>query len=143
MERPQTRLPASQREADPTDMVAVDRVEFGMSMLPCLQLVAPVGMSVEDQDTWVEAAYMALAGIPIGLLKRGAMAAMHKADHHSKIIPAIVAEVQSAWDWRRRNQALERPTALPAPIETAEERKEREEVAKLMDGLVRKLSANA
>lgn len=141
---PQMRLPASQREADPFDVVAVDRPEFVTSVMPCLQLVAPVGMTGEEQDTWFEAAFVALQGIPIGLLKRGALAAMRTADHHSKIVPAIIAEVRGAWDTRKRLHSSGRPQpALPAPMETAEEKAERLEVAALMDGLVRKLSANA
>lgn len=72
-------------------------------------------MGVAEQRTWLEAAYKALAGIPIALLQRGATAAMRKADHPSKIIPAIIAEVGETWE--RRRQSHPQP-ALPAPVET-------------------------
>lgn len=128
---------------DITDLLPVSRQEFATELVPCLALTSGIGMTSEDQRAWLNAAYKALDGIPIALLRRGAAVAMGKADHPSKIVPAIMAEIQGTWDWRRRTRAAIRPTALPAPRETAEEKAEREEVAKLMDGLVRKLSANA
>lgn len=87
-------------------------------LVPCLELVAPVGMTMEDRDTWFEASMKALAGIPIGLLQRGALAAMHTADHHSKVVPAIMAEISEAWARRKRLAApvadVQAP-ALPEP----------------------------
>ncbi len=59
-------------------------------------------MDEDSQDTWFEAARIALDGIPIGLLQRGAEAAMQKADHPSKVVPAIMAEISEAWARRRR-----------------------------------------
>lgn len=141
--RSQTRPPVSQREGDPFDVVAVDRREFIPVVLPCLQLVAPVGMSGEEQDLWFEAAFKALDGIPIGLLKRGAMHAMRVADHHSKIVPAINKEVGESWDRRRRNAA---PLVHPALVDRSHkksERQERPEVGALMTELLRKLEAKA
>jgi hypothetical protein len=136
---PATRLPVSQREADTLDLVPVNREEFIPVLLPCLQLVAPVGMGLEEQDLWFEAAYKALDGIPIALLKRGAEAAMRKADHPAKIVPAIHAEIGETWNWRKTVKPRPMP-ALPAPVETDDERREREEVAKLMGDLAKKLS---
>jgi hypothetical protein len=63
-------------------------------------------MSQPDQDAWFEAAFIALAGIPIGLLRRGVKVAMLKADHPSKIIPAISAEIDDSWKWRRENRPV-------------------------------------
>jgi hypothetical protein len=130
--------------ADITDLQPVSRPEFAAEIVPCLALTSGIGMSQEDQRNWLNAAYKALDGIPIALLKRGAAVAMGKADHPSKIVPAIIAEVRDAWAWRKRHNAAPQYTpALPAPIETAEEKAEREEVAALMAGLARKLEANA
>jgi hypothetical protein len=134
----------SSREADIQDLVPVSRPEFIVEVGPCLALASGVGMSNADQQVWLEAAYKALAGIPIALLKRGAAAAMARADHPSKIVPAIIAEVRESWEWRKRNQAAPRyQPALPKPIETAEEKAEREEVAAMMARLAKRLEANA
>lgn len=94
--------------------------EFISILTPCLNLVAPVGMDVDTQDAWLESATMVLADIPVDLLRRGASAAMKVADHHSKIVPAIIAEVERL---RASDRHVERvwqgadnaPQALPAP----------------------------
>jgi hypothetical protein len=116
---PSTQRSVSLREADPTDLRPVSRAEFASAVAPCLQLVAPVGMDLESQDTWMEAAFKALDGIPIGLLKRGCEAAMRQADHPSKIVPAIIAEVKETWDGRKRLSQSYFPynpqPALPEP----------------------------
>ncbi len=96
---------------------ATDR-EFITILTPCLQLVAPVGMSLDAQDMWFEAARMALAQFPASLLKRGAQHAMMNADHPSKIVPLIVKEIAPALEQRKRlaRGRDDKPhTALPAP----------------------------
>lgn len=113
-----TQPSAFSRAADHTDLAPCSDDEMLMELVPCLELVAPVGMAMEDRDTWFEAAMKALAGMPIGLLQRGAAAAMLKADHHAKVVPAIMAEVSDAWERRKRlaQPALgPRTPALPAP----------------------------
>jgi len=99
-------------------------------------------MSHEAQDAWFEAAWVALDGIPIGLLQRGCRAAMRTADHHSKIVPAIMQEIGTAWENRRRlaTSATERPRALPPAVDPKAE-EERREVGKLMRNLVKRLEA--
>lgn len=104
---------------DVHDLTPVDRGEFFEAVAPCLTLAAGVGMSQADQDAWLEAAFQALEGIPIALLHRGARAAMHKAEHPSKIIPAITAEIGDAWRWRRENPASAPQIAGPRPSRTA------------------------
>ncbi len=91
----------SSRMADITDLIPVSRAEFAAEITPCLALTSGVGMKGEDQRTWLNAAYKALDGIPITLLKRGAAHALKVADHPSKIVPAIIAEVADDWKWRR------------------------------------------
>lgn len=101
-------------------------------------------MSPEDQRVWLNAAYRALDGIPIKLLKRGAATAMAKADHPSKIVPAIMAEVREDWDWRKRHAAPHRPTPSAPMLErhpvSPEERKE---VGAMMRGLIQRLESTA
>jgi hypothetical protein len=101
------------RLADIHDLQPVSRGEFFSEIAPCLTLAAGVGMSQPDQDAWFEAAFIALAGIPIGLLRRGVKAAMLKSDHPSKIIPTIIAEVGESWKWRRENRPA--PMAIVGP----------------------------
>lgn len=112
-------LPSDSRlAADYRDLKPASDDQFITTLLPCLQLVAPVGMDEDSQDTWFEAARIALNGIPIGLLQRGAEAAMQKADHPSKVVPAIMAEISWAWARRKRLAApvadVQAP-ALPEP----------------------------
>ncbi|KQN12018.1 hypothetical protein [Sphingomonas sp. Leaf28] len=108
----------SKLAADYRDLKPASDDQFITTLLPCLQLVAPVGMDEDSQDTWFEAARIALDGIPIGLLQRGAEAAMQKADHPSKVVPAIMAEISEAWARRKRLAApvaAARSNALPEP----------------------------
>lgn len=95
-----------------TDLVPVSRQEFAAEIVPCLSLTSGVGMKDEDQRVWLNAAYKALDGIPIKLLKRGAAAAMLRADHPSKIVPTIMAEIGEDWAWRKK-------AVLPSEIRVA------------------------
>lgn len=102
----------------------VSRADFATELVPCLSLTSGVGMKAEDQRIWLNAAYKALADVPLDLLKRGCAAAMRTADHPSKIVPAIRAEVDSAMQAIRASERAYRAifqgtdhdrTALPAP----------------------------
>lgn len=127
--------------ANPTDLIPVTRVEFAAEMAPCLELVAPTGMDEDRKRSWLNAAYKALDGIPIALLKRGAAAAMAKADHPAKIVPVIMREVQEDWDWRRRYvQPVVRHTA-PEPRRFS--RSDAREIGPLMANLARDLRRSA
>ncbi|PZU75568.1 MAG: hypothetical protein DI530_15045 [Sphingomonas sp.] len=93
-------------------------------MAPCLTLTGGVGMTRDARREWYAAAYRAMDGIPADLLRRGAAVAMSKADHPSKIVPAIMAEIGAAWGARRNGAAAlaaiwagadNSPFALPAP----------------------------
>lgn len=129
--------------ANLTDLVPVSRAEFAAELTPCLALVSGVGMSQSDQRVWLNAAYKALDGIPIALLKRGCAAAMRTADHPSKIVPAILAEVRETWAWRRNAASPVMRAALAPHAETDERRAEKREISGLMDDLVKRLSAAA
>lgn len=111
---PPTRPQGGWNGAAPTDQ------QFITILMPCLALVAPVGMSLETQDAWLEAATLALADVPLNMLRRGAAVAMKAVDHHSKIVPAILGEVNRLREaeravarvWQGADNA---PAALPAP----------------------------
>lgn len=116
--RPSTQqLASSHGAALPSlyDVEPADEVEFITILTPCLQLVAPVGMSEDAQDTWFEAARLALARFPASLLQRGAGHAMMHADHPSKIVPLIVKEIGPALEQRQRiARGRAEPVAAPA-----------------------------
>lgn len=134
----------SSRMASLTDLIRVDRAEFAAELTPCLALTSGVGMSPDDQRTWLNAAYKALDGIPIKLLKRGAAAAMAKADHPSKIVPAIMVEVREDWDWRKRHAAARQPQPATPMLDRHDvSPEERKEVGAMMRSLVQRLEASA
>lgn len=96
--------------------------EFISIITPCFSLVAPVGMTGEAQDIWLESATIALADIPVDLLRAGTKAAMSTADHPSKIVPAIIKEVdrlRASHNRTASNRVWEgadnAPNVLPAP----------------------------
>lgn len=118
-----------------SEVTRIDAPTFAAELTPCLSLASGVGMSREDRREWLNAAYKAIGHYPIDLLKAGAAVAMRIADHPSKIIPAIVAEVQPVLDRQRAAQgrinaiwqgAENGPYALPAP---GQERPTGDEVA--------------
>lgn len=127
--------------SDINDLVPVSPEEFANEVTPCLSLASGVGMSRQDQRVWLNAAYRALDGIPIALLKRGCDTAMKTADHPSKIVPAIIGAVQSDWDWRKSHR---RPLTIMNDVaergEVAPE--ERAKVAQTMGQLLAKMQAN-
>jgi len=94
----------------PANLQPASLPEFIQALTPCLQLCAPVGMSLEDRDTWFDAAFMAIGHLPPDILRDAARAAMRKADHPAKIVPAIMAEAEDRVEMRRQSN---RYTALP------------------------------
>ena len=123
-----------------TNLTPASDAEFITTLMPCLQLVAPVGMSAEAQDMWFEAARMALADVPADLLKRGAVEAMQTADHPSKVVPAIMKAVRDSLEMRRQTARYRRPEPEPLALEKHEvPEDERKEVAALVAKLVNSL----
>jgi len=57
-------------------------------------------MNEGDRREWLEAAFIAIGDLPIALLERGAKAALQTADHPSKVVPAIMREIDG--DLKRR-----------------------------------------
>lgn len=123
-DRPSLPQAASSKGAASEELRPADDFEFISILTPCLQLVVPVGMGEDDRDTWFEAARLALIDVPADLLRRGARAALISADHHSKIVPAIMREIADSLKARRNVGAAEaaiwhgaenQRAALPAP----------------------------
>lgn len=116
---------SSQITANYTNLTPATKTEFAAALTPCLSLVAGVGLKGDERREWLHAAYIALGDMPVDLLKRGAHEAMRTADHPSKIVPAIIAEVATALETRKRNarpspysEAIANQIALPAPGNT-------------------------
>ena len=94
--------------------------EFAKEVMPALVLVVPVGMSAEDRRAWLHAAHKVLEGVPLDLLQRGTLAAMRAADHPSKIVAAIMKEIEVDWQWRRDHPLPVHYEPPPAPVEKVE-----------------------
>lgn len=68
----------------------------------CLALVRPVGMTEDETSDWLEVAADTLEDIPAHIVEDGARAARKRCDHHSKIVPTIIAETRDAVAWHNR-----------------------------------------
>ena len=114
--------------------------EFAREVGPALTLVCPTGMTQDDRKGWLYAAHKVIGDVPLDLLQRGAMAAMRTADHPSKIVPAIMAEISVALELRRDYpRRTDAPTALAPPAPERITAAEREEVGQLMKRLVKRM----
>jgi len=97
-------LPLALQEARAMLAPALGR-DFKRLVAPTLSLVAPAGMSEQDAAAWLATAADTLRGMPADLLEVGCRAAREKADHPSKIMPAIMGTVKRIWDARRADLA--------------------------------------
>lgn len=130
------------REAQ-TELSPATRTEFAGALLPSLALVSPTGMTENDRTEWLNAAWIALDGIPLDLLKRGCVAARF-ADHPAKIIPAILIETKETWGRRRANRsdilaAMEKMEPKNQPL-SPEERCTPEQAAEIIKRVGLKMS---
>jgi hypothetical protein len=91
-------------EADEA-LAAATPHDFKIQLTGCLALVAPVGMTEEAKVDWLTAAWGTLNGIPADLLARGCRSARQWCDHHAKIVPAILREIEPTWQRRRMNKS--------------------------------------
>ena len=87
---------------------AADPVAIMNKLTPALALTAGAGMTGGARTEWLTAAADALKGIPHDLLDRGVRVARSSADHPSKIIPLILAEVKDQWRVRLRERGAVR-----------------------------------
>lgn len=81
----------------------------------CLALVRPVGMGEDEASDWLGAAVTTIGPVPIGLLDRACLTARRTCTHHSQIVPAIIAEVESERERSARLDEFTRPVSLPPP----------------------------
>ena len=94
-----------------TRLDAADPVTIMNKLTPALALTAGAGMTGGARTEWLTAAADALKGIPHDLLDRGVRVARSAADHPSKIIPLILAEVKDQWRVRLRERGAVRALA--------------------------------
>lgn len=124
-----------------TSLTPCPKADFAAALTPCLALVGGIGFKIEERTEWMHAAYLALDGVPADLVKRGARAAMLKADHPSKIVPLIMGEIADELALRRRlntNRPMVQHQPEPqTPQELTDE--QRQEVAEIMANLARKM----
>jgi len=106
---------------DIRDLDPASPAEVVQELTPCLALVAPVGMTVDDRRAWFAAAIVALKGVPIALVKRGAEEALRTADHPSKIVSTILRTIADDWAWRKRNARPAEIHGTPATALIADE----------------------
>lgn len=91
----------------------------------CLTLVSPSGLNADDRREWLAVAMATLSGIPADLLSRGCERARKTCRFPSEIVPAILDEVERAWQfrkedlerWRAKLKRRDDPPALPDPKE--------------------------
>lgn len=111
-------------------------------MVPCLTLASGATHTREARREWLAAADMMLGDVDPQRLAAAAKVAMRRADHPSKIVPAIQAELDAQAARDRADQL--RQTAIAetmALMEAAKPREDRGEVADLIRGLRKKLEA--
>lgn len=118
----------------------VSAAEFATAIAPILTLTAPTGMTQDERKAWSMAAFQALGDVSPASLRYAVREAERTADHPAKIVPAIRKALASGY---QPTATIEPPPLALPSAETPEQKAEREEVAKLMAGLAKKLSANA
>ena len=125
-----------------TSLTPCPKADFAAALTPCLALVGGTGFKIEERTEWMHAAYLALDGVPADLVKRGARAAMLKADHPSKIVPLIMGEIADELALRRRlysNRPMIQHQPEPEPKREPLTDEQRKDVAELMANLARKM----
>lgn len=89
--------------------------DFLRELTGCLALCAASGMSDDDRKEWLITARATLSGIPADLLARGAAVARKYSDHPSKIVPAIIREIETPWENRKRAHSTPAEIAAETP----------------------------
>jgi hypothetical protein len=72
-------------------------------------------MDEHEAEEWLGAAVSAIGTVRIDVLDRACLTARRTCTHHSQIVPAVIAEVDSAAAQAARLTEWEQPVALPAP----------------------------
>ncbi|TCM21499.1 hypothetical protein EDF56_101163 [Novosphingobium sp. PhB165] len=77
-------------------------IEMVAMLSASLALVKPAGMTSKEAEDWLDAAFDALAHLPLHIFRDGIRAARLTCDHPSKIVPAVVAATKDALAWHNR-----------------------------------------
>ena len=101
---PRTRQLAAMRDATAESLKPAETDDFRNHLTACLILTAPSGMSKDDRNEWLRAAWLTIGHLPADLLKRGCEVARRTADHPSKIVPAILGDAEA--EIRRRKRTI-------------------------------------
>lgn len=96
--------PQSQPSRRYSDLTPATPQELVTELAACLTLCAPAGLTEAGRTEWFKVARGTVGHLPIDLLRIGCDHARKVADHPSKIIPSIIAEVDDLLAQRRANE---------------------------------------
>lgn len=88
-----------------TKLQPARRDDFRDQLTACLILVAPTGMTQDDRNEWLRAAWGTLQHMPPDLLEAGCEVARETCDHPSKIVPTIVRTTDALWRKRKDDRS--------------------------------------
>ncbi len=77
-------------------------VEMIAMLSASLALVKPATMTAKEAADWLDAAFDALAHLPLHIFRDGVRAARLTCDHPAKIVPAVVEATKDALSWHNR-----------------------------------------
>jgi hypothetical protein len=77
-------------------------VEMIAMLSASLALVKPATMTAKEAADWLDAAYDALAHLPLHIFRDGVRSARLTCDHPAKIVPAVVEATRDALSWHNR-----------------------------------------
>ncbi len=96
-----------------SSLTPTPRDTLAKALTSALILCVPAGFDENDRVAWLKAACAALKDVPVDLLRRGIEAVRLTADHPSKIIPGIMAEIESSWKIRKERERSLSEAATP------------------------------
>jgi len=77
-------------------------IEMAAMLSASLALVKPAGMTSKEAEDWLDAAFDALAHLPLHIFRDGIRAARLTCDHPSKIVPTVIEATKDALSWHNR-----------------------------------------
>lgn len=77
-------------------------IEMVAMLSASLALVKPAGMTSKEAEDWLDAAFEALAHLPLPIFRDGVRAARLICDHPAKIVPTVISETRDALAWHNR-----------------------------------------
>ena len=108
-------LAQSPRGRLPAHLEPASRAEVCAHLAGCLAIVRPVSMTDEMAEEWISVGANDLKGrFPNDILEEACRLAREEADHHSKMLKAIIANARQLLE-RQRHRSRGEIVALPAP----------------------------